>query len=197
MPGPSRGAHRGARGGRGGQQGGPRGPAPPPIPAEEFDFEQMNRQFEEMRARESNRPQTGSDAKSPLKDDESDDGDEQVIMGKNTPNTERPTESSGPVYNKSKSFFDSVSSDVSNARQGQESQQTDPQGRIGGGGSGFKWQRSQERQVNMDTFGEAGGNMSHRGRGRGRGRGGFRGGRGRGGFRGGSQPGGLPAPVGM
>jgi hypothetical protein len=215
------GFQRGGRG-RGGFQGGPGqgqrmggpGPAPPVIPAEEYDFEQMNRKFEEMRTREQKPEVVLSSSKSGQidgqaggDDDSEDESDEEVVMGKKGDKTAATSGLRGddqeqvePVYNKSKSFFDSVSSDVSaNNRQGGGRGGRggalggfDAGGR-GGGGGGFKWQRSQERMTNLNTFGEAGGNntSNHYHNGGGRGRGGFPRGRGRGGGGGGYRG---PAP---
>lgn len=190
--------------------GGP-APAPPVIPAEEYDFDSMNRKFEEMRTRESKSGGQGqaevvlSSSKGGVDgqdadDDSDDDSDEEVVMGRKSNNASAlqgdNQEEVEPVYNKSKSFFDSVSSDVNpNTRQGANrggrgGASFDSLGRGGGGGGGFKWQRSQERQTNLNTFGEAGGNNNyHPGGGRGRG-GPFRGGRGRGGG-----PGGYRGPA--
>lgn len=200
-------AVRGGRGRGGFQQpggrfGGGSAPAPPVIPAEEYDFEQMNRRFEEMRTREQKpagqgQPQVvlssskagGNEASA---DDDSEEDEEEVVMSKKGPTLpstpKDDSDKNAPVYNKSKSFFDSVSSDVSlNSRQGGGgrgrggSSGFDNGGRGGGGGGGFKWQRSQERMTNLNTFGEAGGNNNNNYHsGGGRGRGGFPRGRGRG-----------------
>jgi len=194
----------------GGRLGGGPGPAPPVIPAEEYDFEQMNRRFEEMRTREqkpagqgqpevvlSSSKAGGPDASSA---DDSEEDEEEVVMSKkgSTLAPKDDSEDTAPVYNKSKSFFDSVSSDVSlNPRQGGGGRGRggfggfDNGGRGGGGGGGgggFKWQRSQERMTNLNTFGEAGGNNNYH-PGGGRGRGGFPRGRGRGGGYRGPAPG--------
>jgi hypothetical protein len=178
----------------------------------------MNRRFEEMRTKESRgsiSQQGGPEVvlsssaagKKPVQQDGSDDDDddeEEVVMSRSAnPGREAENAQVEPVYNKSKSFFDSVSSDVSRdptasnsgGRGGRGGFNNGPgfNGQVGGGGGGFKWQRSQERMTNLNTFGEAGGNTNY---GNGRGRGGFnrgRGGAGRGGFRGGAHP---PPPSG-
>lgn len=92
---------------------------------------------------------------------------------------EVPASSDAPVaYNKSRSFFDNISSE---ARERAENQ--------GQRAGGREW-RDEEQRRNMETFGQGsvdGGHRNHRGRGRGRGRGG----RGRGfsrGGRGGNRP---------
>lgn len=92
---------------------------------------------------------------------------------------EASTSSDVPVaYNKSRSFFDNISSE---ARERSENQ--------GQRAGGREW-RDEEQRRNMETFGQGsvdGGHRNHRGRGRGRGRGGRGRGMGRGG-RGGNRP---------
>lgn len=92
----------------------------------------------------------------------------------------------GPVYNKSSSFFDNISSESRDREEGSA-------GRV----SGREW-RGEEEKKNMETFGQGSVDGSYRGgykgRGRGRGYGGGRGrgrgygGRGRGGARGRGAP---------
>lgn len=162
----SRGAPAGRGRGRGGRPGGPK----VEVPNSDFDFAQSNAKF--------NREEIAKEA----------------IAG--SPLTEQPNElaaqaaeveasNGNPViaYNKSKSFFDNISSE---AKDRAENSGHKPGGR--------EW-RGEEQRKNMETFGQGsvdGGYRNYRGRGRGRGN------RGRGygrGPRGGSRPHFQPATV--
>lgn len=188
--GPSHYRQGGHPGGRGPHpHHGPR-PSAPIVPAEEYNFEQMNQRFEELRTQEK-RPEpvtsevvlsSSSKAIGTESDDDDSDDDEEVIIRKKPNGAEPAAIADDPsVYNKSKSFFDSVSSDVSAPRDQVPGGRGRGTGRGGGGGGGYRWQRSEERQSNLNTFGEAGGHAPNYAGGRGRGynRGGG-GGRGRG-----------------
>ncbi|KAK2735509.1 g2 m phase checkpoint control protein [Colletotrichum kahawae] len=151
----------GGRGrGRGGRQG--QGQAKVDVPDADFDFAQANAKFNK------------------------DDLVKEAIAG--SPLGETPTNGAAPeapvvettganppiAYNKTRSFFDNISSE---AKDRAENNGQKPGGR--------EW-RGEEQRKNMETFGQGsvdGGYRGYRGRGRGRGRG--YGGRGtRGGFRG-------------
>ena len=124
----------------GGRQLQPFGSAPPtttlPLPASDFDFQQSNAKFN--------------------KDDAPrDEADEAII----------PPASADTFYDKQKSFFDNVSSDVKERTE-----------MMAGQVQGQRFDRGAERNKNLDTFGESGGYGG--GMRRGRGRGGYRGGRG-------------------
>ncbi|KAK5997291.1 Protein sum2 [Cladobotryum mycophilum] len=129
------------------------------VPDADFDFAQANAKFnKEDFAKEA---VTGS----PL----SETPNGSVINGSST----NVVAAAEPVaYNKSKSFFDNISSE---ARERAENNGQKPGGR--------EW-RGEEQRKNMETFGQGsvdGGYRNYRGRGRGRGRGGrgySRGGRG-------------------
>ena len=122
----------------GGRQLQPFGSAPVsttlPLPASDFDFQQSNAKFN--------------------KDDAPRDEEDEVVI---------PPASADTFYDKQKSFFDNVSSDVKERTEMMA-------------GQGQRFDRSAERNKNLDTFGESGGYGG--GMRRGRGRGGYRGGRG-------------------
>ncbi|KAK3314640.1 Scd6-like Sm domain-containing protein [Apodospora peruviana] len=148
--------NRGARG-RGG--GGAR-PAKVEVPDSDFDFASSNAKFNKQDVVKE------AIAGSPLTE----------IHNTETPVPEEVPESADtvlPAYNKTKSFFDNISSE---AKDRLENHGQKPGGR--------EW-RGEEQRKNMETFGQGsvdgGGYRGYRGRGRGRGgRGGrgFRGGRG-------------------
>jgi hypothetical protein len=111
-------------------------------------------------------------------DDSSEDEDDDEVAGGGHGATS-PGES--VAYNKQRSFFDSVSSDV-NVPAGQQGGGNRGRGHgrggASGGGGGYRWRREDEAAANLTTFGEVGGH-GHRGRGgmrRGRARGGPHGG---------------------
>jgi protein LSM14 len=151
---------------RGGRGRGPR-PAKVDVPDADFDFATSNAKFNKEDVVKE------AIAGSPLT--ETPNGD--------TATFEAPVESSPganppPAYNKSRSFFDNISSEAKD--------RADNHGQKPGG---REW-RGEEQRKNMETFGLSsvdGGYRNYRGRGRGRGgrgRGGYnRGGRGGGGFR--------------
>jgi protein LSM14 len=154
-PGPS---HRGS----GGRGRGPR-PAKVEVPDSDFDFASSNAKFNK------------------------EDVVKEAIAGSplgETPNSSAteapaPTENAPVAYNKTKSFFDDISSESKDRAEN------------GGRKPGGREWRGEEQKKNMETFGQGsvdGGQRNYRGRGRGRGRGGrggFNSGRGggRGGFR--------------
>ncbi|KAK0634970.1 Scd6-like Sm domain-containing protein [Bombardia bombarda] len=156
-PGPS---SRGSRG-RGGQ---PR-PAKVEVPDSDFDFASSNAKFNKQNVVKE------AIAGSPLTE---------TYIGEValTPETvpEAP-ESVPPAYNKSRSFFDNISSE---AKDRLENHGQKPGGR--------EW-RGEEQRKNMETFGQGSVDGGYRGYRGGRGRG--RGGRGRG-FRGGRGANGMP-----
>jgi len=155
----------GFTGGRGRGRGGARNSSQKvEVPATDFDFESSNAKFNKQDLVKE------AIAGSPL--------------GENPPSAS-PIEPDVPVagYNKSKSFFDDISSESKDRAEG------------GGGRPGGREWRGEEQKKNVETFGQGSVDNGYRGgfRGRGRGRGGFRGrgfggngqpGRGRGGYRG-------------
>lgn len=180
--------------GSGGRQRGPqssvfdnpvgrRGNAPVEVPDTDFDFDASNAKF-------AKQPKANGEEVDNEKEEE---GEEQKDVLSSIP----PPSEGKSFYDKS-SFFDSISNEVTERQEGQQSRQTagEDQGQFGGRGGGRggrgggrgRADRLAEERRNMDTFGEVGSfGGGPRGRGRGRGRGGRgRGGRGRGdGFRGG------------
>lgn len=139
---------------------------------QDFDFETANAQFNKEEIEKE------FQSKLKLKDDKPDkpekalNGDEKADSGVETQNSEGNAEEEEPVvanvyYDKTKSFFDNISSD--DTRKAAERS----------GGSGFPRRQTwaEERRMNSETFGIP---LRHN-----RGRGGFRGSRGGMGFRGG------------
>lgn len=143
---------------RGGSRGrGPR-PAKVDVPDSDFDFASSNAKFNKQAI-----------AGSPLADTPN--------GGSVTPEVVPDVAAAGaPAYNKSKSFFDNISSE---AKDRLENNGQKPGGR--------EW-RGEEQRKNIETFGQGsvdGGYRGYRGRGRGRGgrgRGNYRGGRGNGSY---------------
>ncbi|OHW90257.1 g2 m phase checkpoint control protein [Colletotrichum incanum] len=152
-------------GGRGRGRGGRQGQAKVEVPDADFDFAQANAKFNK------------------------DDLVKEAIAGSplgETPNNGPAVEAPAPeitgtnppvAYNKTRSFFDNISSEAKD--------RADNNGQKPGG---REW-RGEEQRKNMETFGQGsvdGGYRGYRGRGRGRGRGGYggRGGGRGGGFRG-------------
>ncbi|SMQ47346.1 unnamed protein product [Zymoseptoria tritici ST99CH_3D7] len=136
------------------------------VPKEDFDFQSANAKFNKQElvkeAIATGEPVNG-DAADPSSNGADADDEDIVIPAK-------PTADKG--YDKKSSFFDNISSDLKDRTQQQDSNEYFD-GRA---------MRAQERNKNMDTFGQGsvdGGGF--RGRGRGRGRGGFTRGRGGGG----------------
>lgn len=154
-------SNRGSRGGRA-----PR-PAKVEVPDADFDFASANAKFNKQEVVKE--AYTGS----PLAETHN---NEQTPPPEAAP---EPEASAPPAYNKSKSFFDNISSE---AKDRLENNGQKPGGR--------EW-RGEEQRKNMETFGQGsvdGGYRGYRGRGRGRG------GRGRG-YRGGrGGMGGVPRP---
>lgn len=143
-----------------------RGPRPQAakveVPESDFDFAQSNAKFNKEDILKENIPEGSPVTEAP--------------NGSEASPAETPATGDG-AYNKSRSFFDNISSE---AKDRAEANGSKPGGR--------EW-RDEEQRRNMETFGQGsvdGGR--YRGRGRGRGRGG----RGRGGFgrggRGGNRP---------
>ncbi|CAI4054044.1 Scd6p SKDI_16G3860 [Saccharomyces kudriavzevii IFO 1802] len=109
------------------------------IPNEDFDFQSNNAKF--------------------TKEDSNDLEREQVLESA----AHRQDESDEACYNKTSSFFDTISTSTET-------------------NTNMRWQ--EEKVLNVDTFGQASARPRFHSRGRGRGRGNFRGNRGRGGQRG-------------
>ncbi|KAJ0165223.1 Protein sum2 [Colletotrichum tanaceti] len=162
-------------GGRGRGRGGRQGQTKVDVPDADFDFAQANAKFNK------------------------DDLVKEAIAGSplgETPNNGPVVEAPVPevmgatppvAYNKTRSFFDNISSEAKD--------RADNNGQKPGG---REW-RGEEQRKNMETFGQGsvdGGYRGYRGRGRGRGRGGYggRGGRG-GGFRGRGGQGAAASPA--
>lgn len=152
-----RGRGRGGNGSGGGRGGNAQGNKVE-VPSEDFDFGAANAKFHKQDAAQpadvgspsSEVPANGTPAETPVAED----------AGPTGP----------PAYNKTKSFFDNISSE---ARERAEN---------GGQKAGGPGWRGEEQRKNMETFGQEsvdGGYRNYRG-GRGRGRGRGRGGRGRG-----------------
>lgn len=146
--------------------------APVSVPDSEFDFEAGNKKFD--------RASLAKEAGQVLVENESDDSSDEEEFS-TAPQDRRTSSASGQkdaFYNKSTSFFDSISSDLrpdfaSTSRGGRA-----PRG--SGVVRGRVW-RDEERVKNLDTFGEVGDGLNGNGLGYGgRGRGGRRGGGGRG-----------------
>ncbi|KAJ7994924.1 hypothetical protein DPEC_G00254560 [Dallia pectoralis] len=139
---------------------------------QDFDFETANAQFnkEEIDKEFQNKLKLKEDK--PDKQEKNLNGDEKADCGVETQGSEVPAEEEEPAvvnvyYDKTKSFFDNISSDDS--RKAAE--------RSGGLGFPRRQTWAEERRMNSETFGIP---LRHN-----RGRGGFRGGRGGMGFRGG------------
>jgi protein LSM14 len=152
----ARGGAHGSHGGRGGGRGRGLRPSKVEVPESDFDFASSNAKFnKEDVAKEAI-------AGSPIAE----------------PSVNTPEESSDGVptaYNKTRSFFDDISSESKERRENKEQKQ-----------GGREW-RGEEQRKNIETFGQGSVDNGHRNyRGRGRGRGG----RGRG-YRGGSRGGGF------
>ena len=134
---------------RGGRRGGPRGGRGNEVeqidvPATDFDFESSNAKFEKT-------------ARSPVPP--KDDATNGSASGNNSEGAEGETEQLGPAYNKSTSFFDSLSSSADTPASGAGG---GPNGggrgrRGGGGGNVGRNRREEERERNVATFGEPGG----------------------------------------
>lgn len=171
--GPIRGPGRGRGRGRGGPAGGRRESAHKPVevPTEDYDFESANAKFNKQDLVKQ-QIATGSPIASPQNGDIPDpisnghtESEDIVIPAK--PGAEKG-------YDKQSSFFDNISSDLKD-RQQTQSEMVD--GRA---------MRRDERNKNVDTFGQGSVDNGYRGgfRGRGRGRGFNRGGPRGGGYRG-------------
>ncbi|KAJ4269590.1 hypothetical protein NW762_001257 [Fusarium torreyae] len=163
-------AVRGGPAGRGRGRGGRPAAAKVAVPDSDFDFAQSNAKFNKQDVVKE------AIAGSPLEAPEHPDVTEQ-------PEVHTTSDDVPVAYNKSRSFFDNISSE---SRERTENGGQKPGGR--------EW-RGEEQRKNMETFGQGsvdGGYRNYRGRGRGRGRGGR--GYGRGG-RGGNRPQYQPAPA--
>ncbi|KAK2598133.1 hypothetical protein QQS21_005765 [Conoideocrella luteorostrata] len=155
-------AHRTTPSGRGRGRGGRHGGATKvEVPDSDFDFAQSNAKF--------NKEEIAKEATA--------GGETVESPGEPIQNEVESETATGDGYNKSRSFFDNISSE---AKDRAENSGQKPGGR--------EW-RGEEQRKNMETFGQGsvdGGYRNYRGRGRGRG------GRGRGGYnrggRGGSRP---------
>lgn len=168
---------RGRGRGRGGPRGGRRESTQKSVevPKEDFDFESANAKFNKQElvkeAIASGSPlasPTNGNALDPLASATNGhtDGADDVVI---------PPKPKDKGYDKKSSFFDNISSDLKD-RVEQQQQQEFVDGRQ---------MRYQERNKNMETFGQGSVDGGYRGRGRGRGRGFGRGGRGYYGGRGG------------
>ncbi|KKA29101.1 hypothetical protein TD95_002779 [Thielaviopsis punctulata] len=117
------------------------------VPSEDFDFASANAKFnkEEMKSPE-----------------------QQAAPELDTAPTEEAEVEAAPVYNKSKSFFDNISSEAKERAAN------------GGQKAGSREWRGEEQRKNIETFGQGSVDGGYRSNYRGRGRGGYRG-RGRGG----------------
>ncbi|KJK82171.1 hypothetical protein H634G_02364 [Metarhizium anisopliae BRIP 53293] len=157
-------ANRGTSSSRGRGRGGRQGAAKVEVPDSDFDFAQSNAKFNKediVKEAIASGDVIESPSETVIKEPETHPGN---------------TDPAGP-YNKSRSFFDNISSE---SRERAENGGQKPGGR--------EW-RGEEQRKNMETFGQGsvdGGYRNYRGRGRGRG-GRGRGGYGRGG-RGGNRP---------
>ncbi|PFH57528.1 hypothetical protein XA68_14896 [Ophiocordyceps unilateralis] len=155
-------ASRGVTAGRGRGRGGRHGMQKVEVPDSDFDFQQSNAKF--------NRHEIAKEAiaGSPM-------SEKQVEILAN-PEVEVVNGNPAIAYNKSKSFFDNISSEAKDRAEN------------GGQKPGGREWRGEEQRKNMETFGQGsvdGGYRNYRGRGRGRGN------RGRGygrGPRGGNRP---------
>ena len=161
-------APRGGQQTRGGRGRGPR-PTKVEVPDVDFDFASSNAKFDKESV-----VKEAIASGSPL--------GETVPNGETTPLEAvletTPASGAPPAYNKSRSFFDNISSEAKD-RAGTGAQK--PGGR--------EW-RGEEQRKNMETFGQGSVDGGYRGGYRGRGRG--RGNRGRGFARGGAGRGGAP-----
>ena len=147
--------------GRGGMRGGrDQGRKGIEIPKTDYDFESANAKFNKQDTIKE-AIATGSPLTSPT--DETTNGNDSFVGH----DTSVPTVGVG--YNKSTSFFDNISSEITDRAEGRTEM----------GGREF---RSEERQKNFETFGQGSvdNGYRYRGRGRGRGYGRGRGGSGRG-----------------
>ncbi|KAF2097467.1 hypothetical protein NA57DRAFT_77724 [Rhizodiscina lignyota] len=179
---------RGGRGGRGGRGSGREfghGQRPKvEVPEEDYDFESANKKFNKQDlVKEA--IASGSPLASPSEGASALNGHFQEHAdtngsGENKADDVTIPPASAPVYNKSTSFFDNLSSEL---RDREDAVNT-------GAKLGGREFRTEERKKNLETFGQGSvdgyrGGYRGRGRGRGYGRGGGRGyGRGRGGMRG-------------
>lgn len=160
------GSTRGSPNTRGRGRGGHRN-AKVEVPDADFDFAEANAKF--------NKEEVVKEVASPLHEGAQDGGEATPEV-----ETQAPGMSEAPAaYNKSKSFFDNISSE---AKDRAENNGMKPGGR--------EW-RGEEQRKNMETFGQGSVDGGYRGGYRGRGRG--RGGRGRGYGRGGAARGGNTA----
>ncbi|PHH92588.1 hypothetical protein CDD83_6649 [Cordyceps sp. RAO-2017] len=152
-------ASRGAPAVRGRGRGGRHGTQKVEVPDSDFDFAQSNAKFNKVEVAKE------AIAGSPMSEHPSE-------LVASTPEIEVPNGNPALAYNKSRSFFDNISSE---SRDRAENGGQKPGGR--------EW-RGEEQRKNMETFGQGsvdGGYRNYRGRGRGRGnrgRGFGRGGRG-------------------
>ena len=110
------------------------------VPATDFDFEGSNAKFEKAALRSPASPK-----------------DDSTPSGNNSKTPEGEKEPVGSAYNKSTSFFDSLSSSA-DAPAPSGGHNSNGRGRRGGaGGSNGRNRREEEREKNVATFGEPGG----------------------------------------
>lgn len=150
---------RGARGGRAAGRGGRDHGRRIEVPKADFDFESANAKFNKHDlVKEAIATGSPIDTLSNVPNgDEIEDGLDNVRKG-SEPGLSVPV---GVSYNKSSSFFDDISSEIKDRAEIKETGQ-----RVGG-----REYRNEERQKNLETFGQGSVDNNYRyGRGRGRGR---------------------------
>ena len=134
---------RGGRRGHGGRGGRPNEVEHINVPAADFDFESSNAKFEKA-------------ARSPAAS--KDDTVSADTSGRNSEAPEGEKEQVSPAYNKSTSFFDSLSSSADAPAPGAGGHNGGGRGRRGGGAGNIgRNRREEERERNVATFGEPGG----------------------------------------
>lgn len=151
---------RGNRAGRGGNRGGRDQGRRVDVPKTDYDFESANAKFNKHDlAKEA--IATGSPIEAPNSIPDGDGFEEGLKNARkgSEPGLSVPV---GASYNRTSSFFDDISSEIKDRAENRESAQ-----RVGG-----REFRHEERQKNLETFGQGSVDNNYRyGRGRGRGRG--------------------------
>jgi len=148
-----RGAHRGERG-RGRGYGRPHAapiPAAASIPTTDFDFQSNNQRFDKKSTAQEH-PALQSKPAAPIENISPTDGAENPTNG----HTESAEPKKDAFYNPSKSFFDNISSDANKTKPERPVSAPTERGRARGRGRG-RSRRNDERDRNVETFGEAGG----------------------------------------
>jgi protein LSM14 len=164
----------GHRGGRGGHRGGREQTRRTEVPKEDYDFESANAKFNKQdlakEALASGSPVAASTEDAAANGTPPENG----VDGSGKSSEANVTIPQGVSYNKNASFFDDISSEIKDRAQND------------GQKMGAREYRNEERQKNIETFGQGSVDAGYRsgyGRGRGRGRGYGRG-RGRGSYEG-------------